>query len=143
MVDAAGLMRRLRRPIKRQLEMAELRRDLDACLRIFDQLSTAGSGDWSAQWAYVEKALAGVGKGGSVMRVTGWGNREAEPLILAPRLRKGVHRYLAAMISSWSVPNATSICALMVSHAARGSWIGNGNPISSCASMSRLCGFGC
>lgn len=62
--DAAGLARRLRRPGRRQQQMDELRRDLDACLKIFDHMSTGGSGDWSAQWTYVEQVLTGIGKRG-------------------------------------------------------------------------------
>jgi hypothetical protein len=62
--DAASLIRRLRRPSKRQVQMDELRRDVDACLKIFDHLSTGGSGDWSAQWAYVDQVLREIGKRG-------------------------------------------------------------------------------
>ena len=62
--DAIGLARRLRRPSKRQQQQDELRRDLDACLKIFDHLATGGSGDWAAQWAYVDQVLTEVGKRG-------------------------------------------------------------------------------
>jgi len=62
--DASGLIRRLRRPTRRQQQIDELRRDLDACLKIFDHLATGGSGDWAAQWAYVDQVLTGIGKRG-------------------------------------------------------------------------------
>jgi hypothetical protein len=63
-IDAAGLFRRFRRPSKRQAEMAELRRDLDACLMMFDHLATPGNGDWSAQWDYISGVLDSIGKRG-------------------------------------------------------------------------------
>lgn len=62
--DIAGVVRRLRRPTKRQQQIDELRRDLDACLKIFDHLATGGSGDWAAQWAYVDRVLTEIGKRG-------------------------------------------------------------------------------
>lgn len=62
--DLAQLLRRFRRPSKRQIQLDELRRDLDACLSILDHMATAGSGDWSAQWAYVDQVLTGIGKRG-------------------------------------------------------------------------------
>jgi hypothetical protein len=62
--DAASIVRKLRRPSKRQQQLDELRRDVNACLMILDHLSTAGAGDWSAQWAYVEQVLSSIGKRG-------------------------------------------------------------------------------
>jgi hypothetical protein len=62
--DFAALIRRVRRPSRRQTEIAELRRDINACLMILDHMSTAGSGDWSAQWEYVHLVLTDIGKRG-------------------------------------------------------------------------------
>ena len=62
--DAISLTRKLRRPTKKQQQADELRRDIDACLMIFDHLATGGSGDWAAQWAYVDQILTEVGKRG-------------------------------------------------------------------------------
>lgn len=33
----------------------------EACLAMFDHLSTAGSGDWHAQWNFVRERLGAVG----------------------------------------------------------------------------------
>ena len=62
--DATSVVRKLRRPSKRQQQLDEIQRDLNACLMIFDHMSTAGSGDWSAQWDYVGQVLTSIGKRG-------------------------------------------------------------------------------
>jgi hypothetical protein len=62
--DFAQLIRRFRRPGKRQLQYEELRRDIDACLMMSGHLATPGSGGWSAQWAYLDKTLTEIGKRG-------------------------------------------------------------------------------
>lgn len=33
----------------------------EACLAMFQHLSTAGTGDWSAQWAFISEKLKAVG----------------------------------------------------------------------------------
>jgi hypothetical protein len=45
-------------------EIADLRRDVNGCLKILDHLSTAGTGDWGQQWAYVREVLDEINKNG-------------------------------------------------------------------------------